>query len=118
MESDNTVLLYRSAELEPNHRRDIVDNWWNHTIYIYPWYTENWGSVLTFHWQEIDPKFKASVSVHGSYEKKIDSALVIQATIDFSFNISDGGDIGQTDVYYWHPQNTIYNTGGLSFKFQ
>jgi hypothetical protein len=103
--------------MEPAHRNDIEDSWWNYEFQIFQWETATYGTVLTFDWREEDWDDNVTFTINGSYEDKLDGGT-IKAGGSVTISGDDGGDIiGNTSVFWWQNRDQIYNITGFEWQF-
>jgi hypothetical protein len=112
---DGASTIFTSGRMEPGKRKDIENSWWNKEIPIFTWYTNTYGTVLTFDWQEEDNISKLEFSVNAGYEAKALGGQ-IKAGGSVKFTADKNGSIGNTSVMWWHNKDQEYDLSG--FKWQ
>lgn len=108
--------VYTSGLMEPDDRDDIKDNWWNYQFTICSWYTNTFGTVLTFDWQEEDNIKGAKITLSGSYEAKA-AGGTIKAGGSVEFDVSANGAVGNTTVLWWDSKDKTYDLTGFYWQF-
>jgi hypothetical protein len=109
--------VYTSGILEPSHRGDICDQWWNHEVTIFAWSTSVYGTVLTFDWREEDWLESVDFPLTGSYEDKQSGGTVKVGGSIYIKNDPGGDVIGNTSVMWWQEKAQIYDLSGFQWQF-
>lgn len=117
-----TGVSYTTPKLEPSTRNAITDKYWVYTVpLLTSWSSAN--TVLRFNWREEDWNDNGTFTVNAGWEDKLglstSSAGTIKAGIGFSIVSDPGKDlIADTDVFYWDPLDTIYESTIFKFKLK
>ena len=109
--------VFTSGIVEPANRGLIKDKWWYATIDTGYWYTNIIGTVLNFDWREEDGDANVTLTINGSYERKIGDGTIVAGGTLTIHNDDGDGNIGSKLVNWWDPKSTIYDVTGFKWAF-
>jgi hypothetical protein len=115
-----TAVSYTTPKLEPSTRNAITNQYWVYNVPLLSAWNST-STVLRFNWREEDWNDNGTFTVNANWEDKLGSAAgsagTLKAGIGYSITDDPGKDLtADTDVFYWDPLNTIYQSTIFKFK--